>query len=627
MISRRVAFVATIVCLLVGLWGVGLYAQQRIDRCAAVPLFAENLLANPTLAPGDAPGMPAGYERGAVGVELRGPAIGGGEGFDLDGDGRSIQLIGIANYLQLPPVAVKPGANYCFLGYALTDSLLGSATRLQVQFRWSDNAGNALANHASLWQPVVLWQADAPPAGWSPIAASFQAPPNAASLAIRLHPASDDRVYLDVFAVREGGEPPADVNPLDSAGAAACCVPTVRPWPDRRAAAVSFTFDWETTMGGLIHSRSVDDPNADGDPIERGLRMRAGITSTLALFAPYNVRATYFATGYNFLLGNPERRRFMGDPTFAWASPANRWRSERWTTTPWFADDPYGTLASDPAWYFGDLIEPLQQGGHEIQSHTFSHFYGGLVDAATWQLDLAAWNSTAAERDVRPATALAFPWSSSSGMSDANWNTLEAAGITAVTRLSDQAQYNLFPADAQGIIAQPHCQPLPGHLAILACPDFYLTERSAQLALQQVDRVLAEGGMIDLWAHTEEVVTPAQLAAWEQVVRYTAENPNVWVAPFSEIAAWQQAVREVRVEQVTDKETGGQGDKETRPLTYRVSNMSGISLPGLTLQIPAGVTEVAINGDVVSAALYKENSIVLDLLAGGSAEVTLWPAQ
>jgi hypothetical protein len=373
-------------------------------------------------------------------------------------------------------------------------------------------------------------------------------------------------------------------------------------------------------MGGLIHSRSVDDPNADGDPLERGLRMREGITTTVALFAPYNVRATYFATGYNFLLGNPERRRFMGDPTFTWASEANRWRSNRWVERPWFADDPYGTIVSDPAWYFGDLIAPLQQAGHEIQSHTFSHFYGGLVDAATWQLDLTAWNNLAAERGVPPTTALAFPWSSSGGMSDDNWNTLAAAGISAVTRLSDQGQYNLFPSDEQGLIITPHCQPLPGHENILACPDFYLTERSAERAIAQIERVLEQNGMIDLWAHTEEVVTPGQVAAWERVVRYTAENQRLWVAPFSEIAAWQQALAQVRIEEVASE------GLEAGSATYRIINNSSMSLAGLTINLPQGTTQVAINGETQSGELLTQNSIVLDILGGGSSEVTIWPA-
>ena len=52
---------------------------------------------------------------------------------------------------------------------------------------------------------------------------------------------------------------------------------------------------------------------------------------------------------------------------------------------------------------------------------------------------------------------------------------------------------------------------------ILACPDFYLTADSVNMALRQLDRALEVGGMIDLWAHTEEVVTPRQVAALQPV--------------------------------------------------------------------------------------------------------------
>ena len=612
------------VCLLVGALGLALFAQQRIARCAAVPLFAENILLNSAFAPGDDPAMPQGYERAAGGVQLRGPAV-DGQGFDLDGDGRAVQLIGIANYVQTPPVAVRPGASYCFAGYALSDTPSGSPTRLRVSFEWRDAADAALASDASAWQPAALWRPDA--AGWGPIAASFRAPAGAASLRIRLSPASDDRVYIDGLAVRQGGTPNGKGEAFASPPAAQsgepranALPPQIAPWPDRTRAAVAFTFDWETTMGGLVHSRSVDDPSADQDPVARGLRMREGITTTIALFQPYGVRATYFATGYNFLNGNPERRRFMGDPTFAWANQANRWPSERWAATPWFADDPYGTLASDPAWYFGDLIAPLQAAGHEIQSHTFSHFYGGLVDAPTWQADLNEWKAVAAEQGVGPASALAFPWSSSGGMSDANWEMLEAAGITAVTRLSDQAQYNLFPADDQGLVREPHCQPLPGHAAILACPDFYLTEASAEQAIVLINRAVEQGGMIDLWAHTEEVVSPAQIAAWERVVRHAAENRQVWVAPFSAIAGWQQALGELRI-------VNGELRNEDQSMTTTIYNDGDRALAGLTLHIPPNTAQVALNGDILTAEAWAQSSLVLDLAAGRSAEIQLWPIQ
>jgi peptidoglycan/xylan/chitin deacetylase (PgdA/CDA1 family) len=333
-------------------------------------------------------------------------------------------------------------------------------------------------------------------------------------------------------------------------------------------------------MGGLVHSRSVGDPEFDKDPVARGLRMREGITTTLRLFQQHGVRASYFATGYNFLRGNVERRRFMGDPTFAWATRANGWTSDRWASRPWFADDPYGTVGSDPAWYFGDLVPALLGAGHEIQSHTFSHFFGGYVDAATWSEDLEAWEAVAAEAGVPPARAVAFPWSSSSGLSDANWDALERAGVVAVTRLSDQAQYNLFPLDDAGLVADSRCRWLPGREGrILACPDFYLTPDRAELAMRQIDRAIEQGGMIDIWAHTEEVTSPEQIAAWERVVRRAAEDPAVWVAPLTQIADWQRAVAGVRVEALGKT-------------NYRVSNTGELALVGLTLTTPSGAVTI-----------------------------------
>ncbi|MEI6778220.1 MAG: polysaccharide deacetylase [Chloroflexales bacterium] len=585
MLPRRLLFGAAILSVCVGVLGVLSFIQQRVDRCAYVPLLAAELLPNATLsASNDTPGMPVGWARGAGGVQLRGPAV-DGQGFDLDGDGRALQMIGIANYVQTPPMPVRGYSRYCFSGFALSDSPLDSTTRVRLVFRWADAAGNALPANTTVWQPVRLWT----PAtrDWSPIRASFMSPPNAASLAVRIEPASDDRIYLDAMHVRSGG---ADLMADFSDDHVLTHDLTVLPWPGGRKAAVAFSFDWETAMGGLIHSRSVGDPNGDQDYLQRGMRMREGITTTLAIFQPYHVRATYFATGYNFLLGNRERRSFLNNPTFEWATKANGWTSNRWTTTPWFGDDPYGTVQSNPAWYFGDLVPRLLGAGQEIQSHTFSHFFGGYVGAATWQADLQIWDEVAAERGVPPARAIAFPWSSSSGLSDSDWDTLEQAGIVAVTRLSDQAQYNLFPLDSTGLVADSRCRWVPGREdRILACPDFYLKPERADLALSQIERAIAQGGMIDIWAHTEEVTSPEQIAAWQRVVRSAAENPAVWVAPFSQIADWQRAVSQVKITSLPDHR-------------FQVSNLGAADLVGLGLQLPT-------------------KTVIIDLGAGKSVEI------
>jgi hypothetical protein len=604
MVSRRLLAAATIICLLVGGLGLTIFVQQRIAACAAVPLLAEQLLPNADLAqPGDPPSLPQGWGAAAPGVQLG--------AFALDGDRRSLQLIGIANYVQTPTIAVQPERSYCFTGFAITDSVLGSPTRVQLSFHWRDAAGNALAVDQSPWLPVRLWRADAPPAGWSPLQATFRAPAAAAELNVRIAPASDDRIYLDVMALRQAGTPAPRPAPPSAD------LPQLRPWPDAKRAAVAFTFDWETTMGGLIHSRSLGDPNFDDDPVVRGMRMRTGITTTLEIFRPHDIRATYYATGYNFLPGNTARATFMENPIYAWASTENRWTSDRWTTTPWFADDPYGTVQSHPAWYFADLLPLLQAAQQDIQSHTFSHFYGGFVDAREWTLDLDEWARVAALQQVPPASSLAFPWSGSGGMSDANWQLLAERGIRSVTRLSDQSQYNLFPRDEAGLIREPQCRTLPGHPRILACPDFYLTPAGLEPARAQLERAIAAGGMIDFWAHTEEVTSPEQIAAWREMVDYVANHDELWVAPLSEIAARRQAVAQVELTLLPAAE----GE-----LRFVLHNHSELDLPGLTLALPFVPERLSINDDELSANMpLVGRDLLLEVAAGRSMEVRLWP--
>jgi hypothetical protein len=623
---RRLLLGAALACILVGAAGLVLFLRQRDARCAPVQVLARQLLPNPAFAePGAAPDLPAGWGRGAGGVALRGPAV-DGAGFDLDGDGRALQLLGIGNYVQTPAALVQPGASYCLSAFALTDSPQRSPTRARLVFQWRDAAGTALREDATLWQPVLLWTPEAPPRDWSPLRGGFPAPEGAAQLAVRVEPASDDRIYLDRFALYRGGEALGSLAAPRPALAEG--LPSVASWPFARRAAVAFTFDWETSMGGLVHSRSVNDPNATEDHLLRGLRMREGITTTLAIFEPLGVRASYYATGYNFLLGNSERRTFMGDPTFAWASSANGWTSDRWTSTPWFADDPFGTIASDPAWYFGDLVGPLRDGGHEIQSHTFAHIHGGLSDLSTWQSDLQTWNNIAAERGVAPAASLAFPWSSNAGMSDAAWDTLERAGIRSVTRLSDQAQYSLWPSDADGVVHHPRCRWLPGREGrIMACPDFYLTPERVSLALRQIEQAVEARGAIDLWAHTEEVTSPEQIAAWRRVVGLVASDSRLWVAPLSEIAGWQAAIEllELRPQPVAEGEAA---------VRFTVVNGSDRDLVGLALHMPAATQRVSVNGDELERAGQRAprgpgwwpaaGVATIDLGAGQSAEVTAW---
>src|SRR5262245_30017002 len=316
----------------------------------------------------------------------------------------------------------------------------------------------------------------------------------------------------------------------------------------------------------------------------------------------------------------------MGDPIFTWAMPATSerkgWSTARWTTTPWFADDPYGTTQSDPGWYFGDLIALLAREHQDIQTHTFSHLYGGYASADDWRADLQAWREVAAERGVPMTRSLAFPWSSSAGMSYANWDVLEQAGITSVTRTNTNLpQFQL--ADRANL----RCRPVPGHERILACPDFYLHDQaSAAQASALIDKAIAAGGMIDLWAHTEEVVSPEQIAIWGQVVGYAAQQRDagkLWIAPLAEIADWQAAIAELRIENV---ELKNQGDAATPTLSFSIQNTSERNLSAVTLKLPFQPKKITVDGVILNSQFSILNSMQLDILARQTLEVQAWPA-
>jgi hypothetical protein len=197
--QRTTFALAALAVALLGLAGLVLMVQNRQARCAAVPFLTHELLPNAALVAGEQPSLPAGWNAAAPGVELQGSA---GKGFDYNNDGRALQLIGIGNFIQTPPITVHPGARYCFTGRALTDSAKHSATRLRLIFDWRDAQNRPLGKHMTDWQQVVLWQPEAPPGDWSAILGAFDAPAGATTLLIQLQPASDDRVYLDAMHVQ-----------------------------------------------------------------------------------------------------------------------------------------------------------------------------------------------------------------------------------------------------------------------------------------------------------------------------------------------------------------------------------------------------------------------------------------
>ena len=54
--------------------------------------------------------------------------------------------------------------------------------------------------------------------------------------------------------------------------------------------------------------------------------------------------------------------RSPGDPSYKYG-PDQGWHTTWWLTNTWYSDDPYGTVQSDPAWYFGDQTDRLAAAG------------------------------------------------------------------------------------------------------------------------------------------------------------------------------------------------------------------------------------------------------------------------
>lgn len=566
---RRWRIWGLLVAALVVVVGVG-YTVRRARGQTPLSITGPNIVANHDFAlNNDADKqLPDGWTKGTNGVALSDSSY--------DGKGQSVQIQGINNFLKSPYVAARPGVEYRVAFRALSDI---SATKVRVLFHWRDAEGIDRATDPQPFQPVPVQQ-------WNTISAAGTAPEYAAQFALSIQGATDAVVYIDDLSLGQLGV-------------------RVAPWPHGKPAALAFSFDYETAMGGLVHGRSVDDPQAGGDFLVRAKRMREGAEQALALFEPGGIRATFYANGYNFLTGNVEREIFMGNPTYAWANTEHRWLSDRWQTTPWFGVDPYKTEAEAPEWYFGSQIATLQQAKQDIQSHTFAHFAGTYVGPDDWRADFAAWKQVAAERDVAPATSLAFPWSSSADMSHASWDVLVREGIRSVTRTTvSEGQRRSWIADR----AHFALRQLPDHPELTVIGDVYLTPDSRDEVLAQMQAAWLHQGAIDVWAHTEEVTSEPQIAAWQQVI--DVARRDFWIAPVPEIVQYAADIRQVSVDVRTERPN----------YTFRVRNSSGHALQGVTLTLPFVPEQVVVDGQ---ATPFNGTTLILDLAHKGAREVTL----
>ncbi len=361
------------------------------------------------------------------------------------------------------------------------------------------------------------------------------------------------------------------------------------PWPDYHRAAFAFTFDWETAMGGLIHTRGGVREHDVADAESRAGRMRQGAVILRRQFDIYGIKATWYVNGYNFLTGNTARRQFMGNPTYTRYSPTNAgFRTDYWTRNPWFGDDPYGTEGTHPAWYFGTLTQEFAAGGQDIQSHTFAHIF--LASGVTPQQlddDLTAYDTVAREAGLPPATSFAFPWGASNKLTDEYYAVFAAHGIAGVTRFYD------LPAglyELGNVPQRPAIRVLPDtELEVGAGNEEFANRRGDEAAARRgIDLTLAGGGAWSLWTHPESVTTPAAQTLWERAIGYAAaqRDNGLWIAPASQIVAYANARDALRVQSVRVGEQ----------TTITVTNTGPTPVAGATLTLPRAPERVVFAG-------------------------------
>lgn len=548
---RRVLLFVGVAALL----AVAIVAILRLyRRPAQPPLYSSgNLVVNPAFQEDrDGDRRPDAWETGPA-AELTDWTI------TPEDEGFSLRLTGNASFARSTAIFVWPGKPYRLSLQALTDA--PDANRIQVVFLWENTRREVIQQEASPWL-------EAPSRKWRLLKTAARAPAGAVGLSILLRPAGDDPIYVDDLHLSEEGV-------------------RLEPFPDYARAALAFTLDWETAMGGLIHSRS-DDGYDPATAEERGLAMREGAENLLALLNRYGVRATWYAAGYSLLPGNPEGQAFSGDPTYDWASAEHGWTDDHWVTTPWFDNDPHGTAQSHPAWYSGDMVPLLLAAEQDIQTHTFGHVYGGYVSSAELRTDLQQWNSAAADVGAPPARTFAFPWGASLGMSDANYSVLEELGFIAVTRTyhapQGRSQYWILPPDDLF-----HMRTVPGHPNLWAFPDHYFPGHAEDLfwAKEAVDKVLLERGVTSLWSHTEEIVSQEQVSAWEELLSYTTalRDQGLWIAPLTEIVQFRNDLAQIDV----------RARLRGQRLQVTVRNRNDHTVQGLTLTLPSPVERVSLN--------------------------------
>jgi hypothetical protein len=136
----------------------------------------------------------------------------------------------------------------------------------------------------------------------------------------------------------------------------------------------------------------------------------------------------------------------------------------------------------------------------------------------------------------------------------------------------------------------------------------------------RIDSDIAAGGMIDLWAHIEEVTTLDQIANWRTILQYAAQKCDLrelWIAPLSKIADWQQARSTVSIQIV------GVGSKnDPQQITFVITNNRLVDMQQLTVKMPLKIQRATVDG--MAVPLLSTELFMLNLAAGQRAEVIAW---
>lgn len=527
--------------------------------------------------------------------------------------------------LMSPMIPVRPGLTYSYSFFSDIAGDFLDATG-QVSLIWFDHAHRVIAwNDAPEWKIEGDIAADYKPEFQT---GKYEAPSAAAYLRLQIRNLNP---LYDTEPETSSNTPIQITQPkLSQQGI------YIEPHPNAASGSIAFSFDWESAMGGAVHSKGDEIHDVAGAE-QHGLEMREGGNWLNNLFVTNNISATFYSTGYNLLDGNTEKHTFNGDPTYTWAAPKNGWESEYWLTHKWFSDDPFGTYETNPAWYFGDQTRRLLAAGHEIAPHTFAHVYVRGATPEELATDLDEWIKYAALAGVPPPTTFAFPWRSSNSLTKEFYDVFYSRGIRVVTRIYAPDMKDLYTLGNVVVYTDIAQAQLYHDMPVM--PDFLLGSPSdsageeaggapisREQGLDVLSETVARRGTTSFWQHPEQLadgpVFDVVRQAWTDVVEEAArlrDQGKLWIDTVAEITQYQRDVMSITA---TLKPPGIFGGK----WQVEVSNNSGKELAGVTLTLPGEAASASDQAGTLQSVARTGDSTTMSepgKFAGPSRQVVL----